>query len=437
MTMRSSWLYYVLACIVLIAAVMQVFSGKQNALANGYGTAQASASDAYKEAGTGTLAIWTIGGSLQYEVDTFQKSHPHVHIEVKNWDNELRLKELYLNALAEGTAPDIMMIPYPMLGAFSSSDKLADLTASPMNVPDMRQRMGEYLWNAHLSLDGKRLVALPFEAFPQVLYYRQDILKDAGFPYTPDNLASFLKEPANWNQLSKTLAERKIWLTQFDNDLIYMAHIGQFMYNRNLDYERSSDIFKKAYAASLMSKMNTANVSIWTSNGLELLKQGKLAMAIFPAWGEDVLSGWLPEQAGLWSAAPLPFGATGISQESSKSIAITAQSKNKAVAAEFLQYVFNESGTLRWYKDRQPSEFLGGQNAGELYLRLILDQPVQSVPTPLDDKAFQVWKSSIELSLSKNISPDEALKSVEADLTDVLSVSQQKLKHYLHKNAAP
>jgi multiple sugar transport system substrate-binding protein len=317
-----------------------------------------------------------------------------------------------------------------MLGSFNSIDKLADISSPPFQIPDgYRQELGEGLWNSHLSFDGQQLIAVPYKYHPLVLFYRADLLEAAGFPSDPIEVEAYLKQLNNWTTMVKEMNSRGIAMLEWPTDITNPITYGQFLFDRNLVFQGNTNSNRKAIDAMKSFRPYAANVSIWDKYGLELLQSGKLAMVIMPDWGEVTLASWLPEQYGKWRVTALPFGLRGIELNNTLSITVNEQSTHKHEAAKFLGHIMNHSGNMNWINGSLPSEFLGGQYAGLLYQRLIREQPAGVIPTPLDEMAFEIWRTSIW----EGSTGEETLELVEQEISDVLGVKQRQLAKYLAK----
>ncbi|WP_276352367.1 ABC transporter substrate-binding protein [Cohnella caldifontis] len=387
------------------------------------------------EPGTGAekteLTIWSSLPLSEYDISQYEAANPGIEVELNVMDNETQLVERSLDNLADGTAPDILVLSHRMLGTFNTIEKLADLSSPPFSIAEnLRNDVGDYVWNIHHSLDGRRLIAVPYEIHPNVLYYRADLLQEAGFPTDPNELAEYLEAPGNWLKLTKEMSRRGVATTEWTNDAVRTIGGGQFLFDRKLNFMRSNDKYKQAIEAAAVSKPSSANVTIWNSNGQDQLKQGKLGMVMLPDWGEGTLAGWLPEQSGKWRATALPFGARAIDYGSSRSFAVSLQSRHKEAAAKFLNGILHSSGSMNWLRASKESVFLGGQDSAALYQRLIREQPAEAVPTPLDDTAFEIWSTTLEYAINKGMSAEDTLDAVQRQISDRLTVKQRQLVDY-------
>lgn len=381
------------------------------------------------------LTIWSPKPFLDYEIQSFQEANPNIRIEFTSLHDEPRLSERYLNALAEGTAPDILLLTQTMLGSINSVDLIADLSESHLDLKQYRHMMGEYMWNIHQSLDGDRTIALPMEAYPYVFYYRYDIMEEIGYPSEPKELADYLRDPNHLLQLASDLKQSNRWALQWDNDLITVVNSGRFIFNRDIEYERSSEFYRQVIDTTLKFKDLAANVSIWNQIGQEMLRSGQLAMVIMPSYGEGNLVEWLPDQAGKWRATSLPLGIEAVDIHTSLSLAITEHSKHKSEAEQFVKYVMDTSTVFNWYTSSPASEFLGGQDSGKLYLDILKNNSSREVPTPLDGRLFDVWFTSVEQSRRSGYSIEDTLNAATQDVMDISSIEQEQLRLYLQRSS--
>jgi|GEM_PF-1892484 len=377
------------------------------------------------------LKIWSHKDFIGNEITHFLADNPHVRVEFTSFQNETRIVERYLNALADGTAPDILALSQAMLGSFNSVDLIADLQQSHLNLDQYRARMGEYLWDIHQSLDGESTIALPFEAYPYALFYREDILRANGYPHEPEELATYIKQPERWVKLVEDFHEKGMKVFQWETDLLNLINSGQFFFNRDIEYQRSSDHHRQVADVSLQVKDYAANMTIWNPNGQELLRNEQMIMVMLPAFGSSVLSGWLPEQAGKWRMTNLPLGIESIDLNSSLSFAITAQSQHKATAAKLLGYLMDTSTVINWFQTEPLNPFLGYQDSGDLSLEILKGHTPNTVPTPLDARLFDMWFASTDESLGYDIPAEQSIEAAEQDIMDATSVAQEQLQLYL------
>lgn len=378
-----------------------------------------------------TLTIWSPAPVLAYEIRQFEIKYPGITVEFVNMQDEPRLTDRYLDALAEGSGPDMLILPLSAMGAFNTIDLLADLDEAGVNTEKYRDRMGEYIWDIHHKLGSDKMFAMPFEVYPLVLYYRHDIMQDNGLPDDPGQLADFLADADRWVEIARQLAGKGIYIQQWQDELLGSMHQGEFMFDHSLGYARHDDRYRTMTDLAIRTRPYSASVSLWNENGRQMLRDGKIAMFVMPAWAEDHLASWVPEQRGLWRATRLPAGLAGIHLETSKSIVINGASPNVDWAAAFVTFVMDSSTVYNWFEWQRPSPAIGDQNSKQLYLSMIREYDSDTVPTPLDDRVFSHWRLAIMSALYNNLSTADAMAAAEQAVTDLASVSLDLLKQYL------
>lgn len=400
------------------------------------GDRAANAEEARRDSTEGVvLKIWAPEPMLQQEIAAFETAHPTIDVQFTSLEHDPRPVETILTAFAQGVAPDIVVTNQKTLGAFNSTDLAADLSQAPFRLPaGFREEIGDALWDIHRSLEGDRLFAVPYDYHPYVLFYRADVLDELGFPSEPEALDAYMQTPAEWLRLAEALKTAGYWPMQWPDDLIRAAGNGRFFFTRSLEYARSTEMFQRVMEFSILSGESAANESVWSAEGQRALREGKYAMLMLPDWGEDLLTGWVPEQSGKWRATRLPLDASGIDIESSKSMIANAESRHPEAMAAFMNYVLETSGNWNWNRMKQPSDFLGGQHSAALYRRLVKEQPADTIPTPLDQAAFEAWESAVRLAVIKRLPPEEAIAGAEHRIMDFVRVPQRQLQEYLQKH---
>ncbi|UJF32844.1 extracellular solute-binding protein [Paenibacillus hexagrammi] len=215
----------------------------------------------------GELTIWAPDRMFDYEIEQFQRRFPKVHITLTVLDNVPRLADYYLNALAEDKAPDLMVLRDRMLGDFNTTDKLENLLAAPYRAGKYQSSLGEGIWRQHSSMDGKRLVAMPYQSQPMVTFYRADVLKEAGLPDDPEALADYMEEPDRWLAMAKLLQEQDKWIVQWRRDTVDILNNGDYFFDNRLDYERGKESYLKSMKAAKQVRSLTLNMSMWIPPG--------------------------------------------------------------------------------------------------------------------------------------------------------------------------
>jgi multiple sugar transport system substrate-binding protein len=219
---------------------------------------------------------------------------------------------------------------------------------------------------------------------------------------------------------------------------------GISFFDKDLNYRRNTDNFVRSFdlAKTITQEELYLGQGIWSGEGQQSIKNGKLISIFLGSWGIGQTRDWGgPEQEGKWRATGLPFGAYGGSGGST--VSILSQSKNKELAWEFVKFalaseegqrIFTEKGSMpgwkpAWelnvFKDRKEA-YLGGQNLN-LVAATLLEKVPPSFETPLDATAQGIWSQGINDLLDKNLDSKAQLQKIEEDIMAAVSAEYQKL----------
>ncbi|WP_167746957.1 ABC transporter substrate-binding protein [Cohnella luojiensis] len=394
---------------------------------------------------SGELELWAFDPKMFPEtVEAFQAKYPNVKINVISMDIK-EMHEKALTAIAAGTGgPDILFVEGGYFKQFTSNEGLEDLLQEPYDAGQFQGDFTEANWSRWMSIDGKRLIGMPWDMPPAVTFYRADILEENGFPTDPAELMQFMVDPNNVMNMARTLKSKGINLFEWRDQPVGLMNSGISFFDNDLNYRRNTEGFAKSIDISkqIAQEELFLGQSIWGEEGQQAIKNGKLAFVYMGSWGAKIIEGWAgPEQSGKWRATGLPFGAYG--GQGGSVLSILSQSKNKQLAWEFLKFtlaspegqlIWTKKGTMPGWKPawefpefkNVKNEYFGNQNLNQLYAALLGKVP-SSTATPLDDKANEIWGKGIGEIMDKNLDAKAALQKIEDDIMSAVAAERQKL----------
>lgn len=392
-----------------------------------------------------TLTLWA-AWPLDSWVTMFNSVFPKVTVKLVVMDEiEGKLK----TALAAGSgAPDLVFLDGGLMGNYNTIQGFENLLDSTYDAGQYKDAFSPAVWQRFMSLDGKRLISIPTDTAPAVTFYRSDIMEEAGFPSDPMELGEYISDPDNFINLAKTLQAQGKYVVQWDSEPLSIYTFGIGFFDRQLKWQRNTDQFVMGLELAKRFKQEklASNIDFWSDEGTQALASGKTAMTFLGNWGVDEIANKAPDTKGKWHTTNLPFGAFG--GWGGASLGITSQSKNKELAWEFIKMILltNEyankenitsGGTPAFLPAydmlddvEKPNAFLGEQKTGHLYMDLIKNIP-ESISTPLDTKAQEIWDKGIQEALDKNIDPKTALQNIQDEVEKVLGGDIAKLKAQL------
>ncbi|MBJ6363949.1 ABC transporter substrate-binding protein [Paenibacillus sp. GCM10012307] len=394
---------------------------------------------------SGELELWSFNpDSFPESIEAFEAKYPKVKINVVVM-SIAEMHEKALTAIASGSGgPDVLFLEGGYFRQFNAIEGLEDLLQEPYNAGQYREHFTDANWNRWLSIDGKRLIGMPWDMPPSVTYYRQDIMEENGFPTDPAELMQYMADSNNFLNMARTLKNKGVYLLEWRDQPVGLMNNGISFFDKDLNYRRNTDGFVKGLDISKQIAQEELYLgqSIWSEEGQQAVKNGKLAFLYMGSWGANIVQDWGgEEQTGKWRVTGLPFGAYG--GNGGSVLSILSQSKNKELAWEFVkwnlatdegQLIWTKKGMMPGYKPawefpefknvRHP--YLGNQNMNQLYAAL-LDKVPPSFATPLDGRAGEIWGSGIAEVMDKNLDSKAALQKIEDDILAAVGAERQKL----------
>ncbi len=155
---------------------------------------------------TPSLRFWAMG--REGEVVTqllpeFERTHPGIHVEVQQlpWT---AAHEKLLTAFAGDATPDVCQLGNTWIPEFAALDALEPLDAIRRRVGDRRCRRDYFpgIWDTNV-VDGA-LYGVPWYVDTRLLFYRRDLLAQAGFASPPRDVGGM--DARCWPRSSATSA---------------------------------------------------------------------------------------------------------------------------------------------------------------------------------------------------------------------------------------
>lgn len=389
------------------------------------------------------LTLWTDYSGWDSVIDAFHQKYPAISVRVKVFSNGEYVSQ-YLKALANGEAPDIMVIDSNDFGNFTALGGLQDLLQPPYRAGKYKKDFSPSFWRQIESFDGKKLLGFPLDEAPNVTFYREDILQHYGFPSEPEKLAEYMKNPDQWLYMARQLAKHHIYLAQSAEDGVWLGQADSGIFDRKLNFT-----FHTAQMRELLGIGNTIdqdglsiNSTMWSDAGQQDLRDGKLAMVYSGSWWSGLIQSWAPEQAGEWRETRLPFGLNSIAN--ADVFTLPVDGKHKEAAWKFIQYdaidwaMQGRNGNVPSYLPAQRMEpndasyFLGGQKTYSLN-RQLTNQTAFPFHTPLDAKANDIWNNDVNSGIANRVEPEKILQQAQKDIKKSLGDRMAILKSFLPK----
>ncbi|MES3005420.1 MAG: extracellular solute-binding protein [Patescibacteria group bacterium] len=192
----------------------------------------------------GTLPGRTVADYL-HEINSKSTVLNATYVEILPSD----FKETFVNALAEGRGPDLVLLPDDLL--YQERNKLVPIGYQTYPERDFRDT---YIDAAELFLSKTGILGVPFAIDPLVMYWNQDIFSTAGIA----------RPPQYWTELSG-LAPRIIERNDTSNIMRAMVPFGEFRNVSNakeilatLFFQAGSDIVVEGDSGEFYSTLDVS-----------------------------------------------------------------------------------------------------------------------------------------------------------------------------------
>lgn len=380
-------------------------------------------------------------------IPEFESMYPEVEVELQVLGFEDHHNQLLSSMMTDSSSLDVTAIEIGYLGNFIRQGGLLDLSQDPYNAEEYADEFVDFSWGL-VNTNDNRIIAMPFDAAPATLYYRVDVLEEAGVE--EEELLSV----ETWDQLvelGKKIAEDVDGDGNNDRFLIAdAASLAQAIYRGNIPNDEGiyfddqgncivdNERFTKAFKISkrIRDARLDARVEEWTNEWYQIFKDGSAAIEISGSWLIGHMQNWMaPDTKGLWRARHLPedtyvrWGGTFW--------AIPEAAENKNDAWNFIKFlsrseemqiksleIVNAFPALKSaYEDPifdEPMEFMGGQKARDLWVEVT--NRIDVVNINANDQVAE------EIVLSALTNVLEEGKDVESALTEAKNLIERRTR---------
>ncbi|MDR2929376.1 MAG: extracellular solute-binding protein [Propionibacteriaceae bacterium] len=299
-----------------------------------------------------SLTFWIMGDSganFQKLTEPFTKETGiAVNVTAIPWDS---VDERLTTAVASGKGPDLLQIGLTKLRQFADAGALMKLDNELGSYPGLAASNFADAVAGQATAVGGSIVSIPWVADTRILYYRSDILGEAGIT----------KPPATWEQLrkdAKTLADRGAgqygyYIPQWDSTLpvgMTWSHGGDIVGPKGtIDFDSAGfnkmvDVYTGLYADGSVP----LNADFDQAQGFV---SGMAPMLISGPYLSKMIRDAAPELDGKWNVAMIPAGTqSSTSVFLGSSLGIWATTKQKDNALKLANFLSDPATQLKWYE---------------------------------------------------------------------------------------
>lgn len=378
--------------------------------------------------------LWEAQEIMEPLIKEYQEKNPLVKINY-SFQSYKDYRERLQSALARNEGPDIFRIHNTWIPLFKK-----DLAAAPKQAADLINFKENFypLMEKEL-LSGNSLLAVPLGFDVLALYYNTEIFEQANKTY-----------PSTWDELRRTALELTVRDTSGKiqtagvalgtaNNVDHFSDIlGLMMLQNGVNLRQPSGVL--AEDALKFYTIFALTDKVWDNTlppSTYAFATGKVAMIFAPSWRAHEIKDINPQLK--FKTAPAPqLPGTKISWASYWVEGVNKQSKNSAVAWDFLAYLFSKETLLKFYQEASKRRAFGEPFPRKDLRDRLIDDPIvgafvqqmeyaqswyfcsRTFDNALNDKIIYYLQETVNKILAGE-SVSSSLKTLSSGVTQVLT----------------
>ncbi|WP_093139856.1 sugar ABC transporter substrate-binding protein [Pseudoxanthomonas sp. GM95] len=383
-----------------------------------------------------TVTFWAIGREgevISTLLPEFEKANPDIRVNMQQIPNTAAHEKL-LTAFAADTLPDICQLGNTWISEFAALNALTPLEPYVQRSAEVKQ--DDYfpgIWETNV-IEGK-LVGIPWYVDTRLLYYRKDILREAG-----------VKLPINtWDEWNTAMAQIKAHvgkdrfailmpLNEFEQQLsLGLQQDDPLLRDHNNRGNFQSPGFRRAlgfYANTFTQQWAPPLSETQVSNVWDEFFNGYFAFYFSGPWNIREFRNRAPEALkDQWGTMPLPGPhGPGAGIAGGSSLVLFQRSQHKEAAWKLVEFLSRPDIQQRFHGligDLPPrrSTWHTPQLEGDPLARAFADQLERVKPTPkvLEwERIVQEMRLATERVVRGGETQDAALSDLDARVDEIL-----------------
>lgn len=302
------------------------------------------------------LTFWALGregAQVAPLLESFEAAHPGIQVSLQQIPWSAAYEKL-VTAYVGGQLPDVAQIGNSWLPQFAALQALVELT--PWVVRD-RLDTADYfsgIWATNRLPQG--LYGLPWYVDTRVLFYRTDLLKQAGYAIMPQTWAGWerllhrlVAPPVNARFALALLPDwSPVVILGLQQGATLLGGNGRYGNFRDERFRRALAFYVHLVDARLVPRSGATQLG----NLYHEFAQGQLAMFWSGPWSVGELRARLPDSLALrWATAPLPGPeGPGVSLAGGSSLVIFRNTRNLEAAWALVRFWAQPEVQLQFYR---------------------------------------------------------------------------------------
>jgi multiple sugar transport system substrate-binding protein len=413
------------------------------------GVAAALATGCQRTDDTHVLTFWTVGRegeAVAKLLPDFEREHPGLHVKVQQLPLTAAHQKL-LTAIAGGSTPDLTQLGNTWIPELAALEALEPLDARVASSQVVRQ--DDYfanIWTTNRI--GNTLYGVPWYVDTRLLFYRSDLLKQAGFDAPPRDWAQWRRalvalshpERGSYGILLPTNEFEQLLVLALQQDEPLLRDDNRYGNFRSAGFKRALAFYVETFRqhqAPAITNVEAGNP--WTEFG-----RGVYAFYLSGPWNIGEFRKRLPaSQQDDWSTTPLPGEhGPGASNAGGSSLVIFRRSAHKDEAWQLIEFLSRPQIQQRFYDllgDMPPrrSSWAGGALRDDPKAQAFRDQLERVKPTP----PIPEWErivTEMQLVAAQAVHGDLSIDQASAEIDRRADLILEKRRWILdHARPAP
>ncbi|MFZ0476542.1 MAG: sugar ABC transporter substrate-binding protein [Halobacillus sp.] len=299
-----------------------------------------------------TVTVWAMGEEgkkLQEFSKTFEENNPDLTVDVQAipWDTA---HDKLLTAVASGNGPDVVQLGTTWVPEFAEAGALKDLSEYMGDYPNFAKE--NFFEGSVTTMEhGDQVVGIPWYVDTRVIYYRTDLLKEAGYE----------EAPKTWDEMKDAATkldargEDSYGLDIDRNDQITpFIFAWQNGYEANLEQNElnfDSPEFKEAleyYTSYFEEGLSPTQEGV---DIVEAFKSGSKPMFFSGPWMINIINDQAPDLEGKWATAVMPTKETNTSSMGGSHLSVFESADNVEGALKYISFMTDVDTQMDWLEE--------------------------------------------------------------------------------------
>jgi len=370
-------------------------------------------------------------------IPEFERMNPGIHVIVQQipWT---AAHEKLLTAVAGESTPDVCQIGNTWVPEFAVLNSLEPLDPFVGRSHDFHR---EDFFDGVLKMNviDSTLYGIPWYVDTRVIYYRRDLLREAGYSEPPRTWEGVLKlsDVMRRNANAKGIQRYPFFLPTNEwvpAIVLGMQSGGHFLKDNNTHGNFSGPQFRTAFEllAKFYHKEYSPSGMQLITNLYDSFSDGLISMYITGPWNIGEFSRRIPPRLqNEWMTAPLPSMdsiSPGISLPLGTSLIVFRQSRRKEAAWKLVEFLASREQSIAFYRitgnlPPRRSAWEDTSLARNKYIQAFFKQLQRVDPLPQIAEWEQVvikLQLYVEYIATNTLSVDEALRKFDSEVDQML-----------------